>query len=214
MSKWSESKLPMRQNLSSLMDGELDSSSAADALRLWREDAESREAWHAYSLIGDVLRSEELASEASHDASFLANFRARLAHEPVVLAPAEAGAVSAIIPARAHRRGWAAMTAVAAGFVTVAGVVAVLQVGNGASTPGKPPLVSAAAPTAGASVVLASEGAASGFNDFQNIVVNGQLIRDARLDEYLAAHKKFGGSSLPGGPSSLMRSAAVDGAAR
>jgi len=63
--------------------------------------------------------------------------------------------------------------------------------------------------------MLAAAGAASGAaGDTPVVVLNGQLIRDVRLDEYLAAHKKFGGSSVPGGPSGFLRNAAADGTAR
>ena len=41
---------------------------------------------------------------------------------------------------------------------------------------------------------------------------NGVLIRDARLDQYLAAHKQFGGSSALSVPSGFLRSATYDGA--
>ena len=44
----------------------------------------------------------------------------------------------------------------------------------------------------------------------QTLVADGQLIRDARLDRYLAAHKQFAGVSVLGLPSSFVRSAAID----
>jgi len=39
------------------------------------------------------------------------------------------------------------------------------------------------------------------------LVANGKLIRDARLDGYLAAHKQFAGSSALGVPSGFLRNA-------
>ena len=39
------------------------------------------------------------------------------------------------------------------------------------------------------------------------LVANGKLIRDARLDRYLAAHKQFAGSSALGVPSGYLRNA-------
>jgi hypothetical protein len=92
MSQWSESKLPPMGELSSLMDGELDASAVSRACGQWRDDPEVRARWHTYHVIGDVLRSYELASDGGHDAAFLAAFRQRLAQEPVVLAPAALGA--------------------------------------------------------------------------------------------------------------------------
>ena len=44
----------------------------------------------------------------------------------------------------------------------------------------------------------------------QSLVVDGRLIRDARLERYLAAHKQFAGSSVLGVPSGFLRNAAAD----
>ena len=83
----SDSPDARRQLLSSLMDGELTADDAAEACQLWRQDAQARSDWHAYHLIGDVLRSDDLASAPAHDAAFLQALRQRLADEPVPLAP-------------------------------------------------------------------------------------------------------------------------------
>ena len=48
----------------------------------------------------------------------------------------------------------------------------------------------------------------------QTLVADGQLIRDARLDRYLAAHKEFAGSSALGLPSAFLRSATADASGR
>ena len=48
----------------------------------------------------------------------------------------------------------------------------------------------------------------------QALVANGKLIRDARLDRYLAAHKQFAGTSALGVPSGFLRSATADAADR
>jgi len=44
----------------------------------------------------------------------------------------------------------------------------------------------------------------------QALVVDGKLVRDARLDRYLAAHKQFAGSSVLGVPSGFLRNAATE----
>ena len=77
-----------RQTLSALADGEAGALSRACAL--WKADAEARKTWHAYHLIGDVMRSEELSSSPARDAAFLDALRGRLALEPVYIAPADA----------------------------------------------------------------------------------------------------------------------------
>lgn len=213
MSQGSENKLPAMDDLSSLMDGELESSAVGRACGLWRDHSEVRAQWHAYHVIGDALRSDDLISDASHDQAFLASLRQRLAHEPVVLAPTPAAAPVSVAQTKI-RRLWVTPAAVAAGFVAVAGVLVATQMSGGLSlrevpagtTLAEVPAVQPEAVTAGAEPGFAGDPPA--------VVLNGQLIRDVRLDEYLAAHKKFGGSSVPGGPSGFLRNAAADGTAR
>jgi sigma-E factor negative regulatory protein RseA len=57
-------------------------------------------------------------------------------------------------------------------------------------------------------------GAAPGAAEPQTFVANGQLIRDARLDRYLAAHKQFAGSSALGVPSGFLRNATAEAMGR
>ena len=205
------------ERLSSLTDGELDAQGTAAACADWRDAELARSQWHAYQLIGDVLRSDDLASTAVKDSAFLTALRARLADEPVVLAPQPLPATEPIVtsasmstPPLAHtasaaQRGWSrfAPAAVAAGFIVVAGALTVVwgpQKNAGleatlASTPAAAQLVS---------------GAASQAPEPQTLVVNGQVIRDPRLDSYLAAHKQFAGAAMLGVPSAFVRSAAAE----
>jgi len=114
--------------LSALADG--DAQAAGPGCDGWRDDPEARRTWHAYQLIGDVMRSDDLARPASRDAAFLSSLRERLAAEPVVLAPAPAAA-----PTR-RRQHWLLPVAAAAGFVVVAGVLVVARVSQpGAELP-------------------------------------------------------------------------------
>ncbi|MGY4830567.1 sigma-E factor negative regulatory protein [Sphaerotilaceae bacterium SBD11-9] len=200
-------------DLSALMDGELEASAVSRACGQWREDDEARANWHAYHLIGDVLRSDDLASEGAHDAAFLDAFRKRLAQEPVVLAPAASSAAERS-PVKQRRRAWAGPAAVAAGFMAVAGVLVITQMSGGVGD-AQPGSVLAVSPEAGSGMVAVSAGSSPALSvEAPAVVLNGQLIRDVRLDEYLAAHKKFGGSSVPGGPSGFLRNAAADGSVR
>jgi sigma-E factor negative regulatory protein RseA len=66
-----------REQLSALADGELDAAAVGHACAGWHGDAEQRETWHAYHLIGDVMRSDDLASDTARDAAFLGALRAR-----------------------------------------------------------------------------------------------------------------------------------------
>lgn len=167
--------------ISALVDGDV--AAVEGGCAAWREDAAARERWHTYHLIGDVLRSDELASRPARDADFLAGLRARLADEPVLLAPAPRP------PARA-RHGWLAPVAVAAGFVAVAGVLLVTRLSAPEAT--GPVLAANPAPS-----VVAGNAATA-----QPLVVEAGLIRDARLDSYLRAHREALGGvpvALPGG---------------
>ena len=192
-----------RQSLSKLMDGEaadLDPGCAA-----WREDAGARADWHAYHLIGDVMRSSELARPAADDAAFVARLRVRLADEPVVLAHA---VVAPRGPARA-RRAWLAPAAVAAGFVAVAGALVVTRVsgpdGERMARSGAPSSMSAT-PVAAQGNSLAGTVAAPARVVLEG-VGEGALLRNADLDRYLAAHRQYGPTSTLTAPGGVVRSA-------
>ena len=185
----SESSDVRRQQLSSLMDGALSPTELADACAQWRGDSASRADWHAYHLIGDVLRSDDLALPPARDEAFLQSLRLRLADEPVPLAPA--ATATAVVPAqlvangqpasqplatgaRRPRHWLMAPVAVAAGFVAVAGVMVVTRVM--APEPAGPTLASAS-PAPAASAVL---------------------VRNAQLDRYLSAHRSLASGAVAG----------------
>jgi sigma-E factor negative regulatory protein RseA len=201
------------ERLSALTDGELDAQGTATACAEWRNDESARSRWHSYQLIGDVLRSDDLASTATKDSAFLAALRTRLAEEPVVLAPQPLPVTEHIItpgsvptlPEVAAKRGWSrfAPAAVAAGFVAVAGALTVSW------APQKSSGIEATLASTPATAQLVS-GAASQVSEPQTLVVNGQVIRDPRLDRYLAAHKQFAGAAMLGMPSAFVRSAAAE----
>lgn len=163
-----------RQRLSDLTDGRLQGDELAAACRDWAADADTRRTWHAYHLIGDVLRSDDLARPTGGDAAFLATLRQRLAAEPVVLAPAA--------PQRRRRQVWLLPMAAAAGFVAVAGVVVVLRQVAPAGDGFAGPQLAANPPAA--------------------LAVRGEMLRDARVDDYLRAHREVlmgSPAALPGG---------------
>jgi len=124
-----------RRILSALADGDATDSEAARAFQAWRDDPDARATWHGYQLIGDVLRSEDLASAPRADEAFLVALRARLADEPVVLAP-QARAEQAVVAAPAVANGgaaarararWQGPAAMAAGFLLVVGGLNVMR---------------------------------------------------------------------------------------
>jgi sigma-E factor negative regulatory protein RseA len=180
--------------LSALADGETDAAEAGRACSAWASaDARSSQSWHAYHLIGDVLRSEDLAHPPSRDAAFLQRLSARLDREPAVLAPAP------LLLAPKRRRGWVVPAALAAGVMALAAVlvVALGPSGNGgagptlAAAPASPSLVSTPTELAPAPTQLANAAPAG-----------GRVLRDAQLDRYLQAHRDYATAlpgSLPGG---------------
>lgn len=184
----SDSPDARRQLLSSLMDGELTADDAAEACQLWRQDAQARSDWHAYHLIGDVLRSDDLASAPARDAVFLQALRQRLADEPVPLAPQPALAPvhmplpqvanGVVAGGRRRARHWLmAPAAVAAGFMAVAAVMVVTRVMS--PVPEAQPVLAGAGslPATGASAVP---------------------VRSPQLDRYLVAHRTLASGTLPG----------------
>lgn len=182
-----------RQRISELVDGRADDPAAVEqACARWPGDAELRRTWHAYHLIGDVLRSEELAGAPARDSALLVALRERLAQEPVVLAPAARPPLRAARGAR--RQVWLLPLAAAAGLVAVAGVLVVLQQADLAAPGGAGPLLAQGSPAAPGVLPVAAAPAAAD--------PSAQMLRDARVEDYLRAHREtLAGSpaALPGG---------------
>jgi sigma-E factor negative regulatory protein RseA len=111
-----------RESLSALADGQADEQALASLCAAWQHDAEARRSWHTYHLIGDVLRSSDMAGSPARDHDLLQRVRSRLAAEPVVLAPQRADMSRRL-------RALAAPVAVAAGFAAVAGVTWLTRIG-------------------------------------------------------------------------------------
>ena len=199
---------PPRLGLSTLLDGELnanDSHAAERACALWRDDAQARHDWHAWHLIGDVMRSDELARAPAQDVAFLSRLRERLATEPVVLAP-EVLAASAPAAAPRRRSLWMLPTAMAAGFAAVAVVLLVARTGPPAAAP---ELASGAA----SGLSLASVPGATR----SSAAAGSALLRDPRLDSYLRAHQTARGSpaaAVPGGGMRNVEATLLPGAER
>ncbi len=216
-----------RQALSALADGELVDDAGEAAFGAWRRDAGARRDWHAWHLIGDVLRSEDLASDPRADLRFCAAVRMRLTSEAVVLAPAlaadaSAEAGSARGAARPRSGRWMFASAAAAGFVLVAGTFAVVRtVDAPTATPiaaaDRAAVVAAGSARDSASPANATEVAAAPSEATAPtvaVLADSRLIRDAQLDRYLVAHKQFAGTSALGVPSVFLRSATVDSTSR
>lgn len=208
------------EELSALLDGELQGGPVERICSEWRTDVRSRDTWHAYTLIGDVMRCEDLAHSCSSDERFLRDFRKRMAAEPVVLAPravkhsVDGSSGDGAVPMLRPRRAWAWPAALAAGFVVVMGAVVGVQ-NPGVTTSDEPKIAAAPAGNSTDSLVKVSlEEEVVPPSDVypagMELVFDGQVIRDPRLDRYLLAHKQFAGTSVLGPTSGLLRNAAVE----
>lgn len=194
---------PVREALSALVDGEADAAAVRDGVSRWREDEDARATWHAYQLIGDVLRSEDLAA-GYEDRAFLQRLHARLIEGPTVLAPAPDLPQAPPNPGQAgmlHR--WAVPLGVAAGMALVVGTLLVVR--QGPQTDGGAVLADAKPGLVQPPVELAAVAGSSS---------SPVLLRDPRLDRYLAAHKQFQSANAMGPSTGFIRSATYDAATR
>jgi sigma-E factor negative regulatory protein RseA len=167
--------------------------------------SQDRAAWSDYHLIGDALRSDDLAESPAKSSAFMATFAARFEAEAHVVAPAAAAAIAdklAIRRGNVFRRRFVPAFAVAAAAATLTWIV-VPQL-QGVDHRGGAQIASVS--TSGDSVqrvAMASVPAASA-----RPVAEANIIRDADLDQYLEAHQQF--SQQPSMPSMpLIRAAAV-----
>ena len=190
---------PKTQNLeliSALADGQLVGKDFALALSVCDVDAEARERWEAYHLIGDVLRAPGMTAPA-RDAGFVRRLNARLGQEPaLVAATLRTLAPELTMPAEAAdevQRHEAANDSslrwkLVAGFASITAVAAIAwNAGSGLLSPA-PQLARQEAPQ---QVLVVSE--------------QGTMVRDARMQELLAAHKQFVGTSALQAPSGILR---------
>ncbi len=180
--------------------------------------------WHAYQVIGDVLRNNRVVASAQAPSDFLAGVRERLRSES---APEPQSARDERLfvktPAEVLVREPAANDAVfrwklVAGVASLAAVMAVSWTvlsgaPSGAGGMAGPQL--AAAPVHAEAVVPVAVNAAT--TPSNSVVVNtgqGPLIRDARLEELLAEHRQNGGMSALQMPTGFIRNATYDAAGR
>ena len=209
----------IRQALSALMDGDADDGAVARACAAWRGETQARADWHAYHVIGDVLRTADQCPSSRGDAAFVEGVRRRLELEPVVVAPsvlAEAHEAPSAVSsaAAAPRRGaWRTSLAAAAGVAAVAGVVFIVRPGlPEAQAPtlarADPPPQVAVQPVAAAqahAAVQPTTVAGSGQAAPVIVVRDPRMLRDERLDRYLDAHRQFSESAWTVAPAATVR---------
>jgi sigma-E factor negative regulatory protein RseA len=168
------------EHLSALIDGELDDHESAAVLAALCKDADLQRRWSDLQLVGDALRSTEVA--ACHVEGFCARVSRAMASEPVVLAPRR--------PSPAVRRYALPGFAIAASVAAIAFVALPLLRNQAPSMTAQQaaPLASQPAPVAVAQEPAAAPGAKA-----------ASAIANARaLGPYFAAHREMaGGTPLP-----------------
>lgn len=196
----SKASLLIKERYSALLDGELNDQEL-DALLKSEDDFND---WGTYGLIGDVLRSPDLALSQVNlqkQDDFITSFRSRLQQEPLVVAPRSLRKSS-----RQHPSHWGAWLA-ASGFAVLVAVGIIYNVydapsqsglqvatgGNGSagSSPQVPNTVenSVAVVQAAHQTVLGIEYNRPGFHVVSTS--KGDVLRDSQLEPYVRAHQQF-----------------------
>ncbi len=216
----------LREQLSALADGEMAASEWPQVLQYAHGDA-GRQAWYAYQVIGDALRSPELAHTSSAPA-FLAALHQRMAQEPGGLQPAANLAQAPVQPVvRPHQEaanqdlfrwkliaGVASLAAVSVlgwnVFESTQGPAAGAQWAQLANRQAVVPVQVAQQPVAAPSGVQAVADRQGGRTNAEALV----MLRDPRLDELLAARRQYGGANALQMPASFLRNTTLDEAPR
>ena len=191
------------QLVSALADGELRGVEFSHALELLGRSEQAVAAWRSYHLVGDALRGADVAI-THRDLAFVERVRSQL--DGVAIARVQAGAAPQVLPplqdgaparlaANDPARRWKWMAAAAS-------LAAVAAIGW--------PLLGLDSPAPMSASLSQQDGAqASTAPDASS----GVMLRDPRLDELMAAHKQFGGTSALQMPSGFLRNATFDGPA-
>lgn len=216
-----DKNLTQREQLSALADGQLDGEAFEQAMQFAHEE-EGRASWQLYHLVGDVLRSPELAHHADNGA-FLWRLQQRLADEPVPGRPGQES-LQTVVPLQTEVLQEAANASVfqwkmVAGLASIA-AVAVVGWSSWSSLQ--------TAPTGGASLAMLSAPsvvtvapAPPAAVPPSTTVIPGEtapselvMLRDPRLDELLAAHQQFGSTTALQMPARFLRNATFEAPAR
>ncbi|MFM0736760.1 RseA family anti-sigma factor [Paraburkholderia xenovorans] len=186
------------ERLSAVVDGEVFGEEHLNLDKFLSElDGDDRAAWSSYHLIGDALRSDDLAVSPAASSVFLSGFAARFDNEPHVLAPAAMPVARRLL---ALRRRVVPAFAVAAAAATLTWIVVPQLQG----VPGASQIASVQSHGDSLQRVAMAPAAA-----LQPVSQDANIIRDASLDQYLEAHQQFAQQPVMAGSMPLIRAAAV-----
>ena len=209
-----------QETVSAFMDGQLPEAELSQALEQMGT-SEARECWQLYHLVGDVLRSGELAA-CGHDEVFVQRLHERLALEP----RAVRGVTDVVAPIAVRDAGRVAandgmfrwkMVAGLASFAAVAAIGWGVMGGAGPQPTGSAPqLAQADVSASGAASVGLMQVLRSPADAASNATPGAVpvMLRDPRLDELLAAHRAATGASALGNASGFLRNATFEGSGR
>ncbi|MEP6587842.1 MAG: sigma-E factor negative regulatory protein [Polaromonas sp.] len=192
--------------LSALADGQLGDKEFAAALDACAHEESALGCWNTYHLIGDVLRAPAhlpVPMKADVELAFVGRLSQRLAQESPIrpeLASVEKTPAAPLQPVAdlIHHRGAASNDGnfrwkLVAGVASLAAVSAIAWNAYGLLAPASlPQLAQASSPQ----IVVTSQ--------------QGPMVRDARLEELLAAHKQFGTTSAFQESSGFLRNATFE----
>jgi sigma-E factor negative regulatory protein RseA len=192
--------------LSALSDGQLDGKEFAAALHACGHDRSALACWDTYHLIGDVLRLPAHASAPkaiSAELEFVSRFNKRLSQElrqdngsvvqQAAVMPSEPPVVGLIDRHGSASNDNSFRWKVVAGVASLAAVSAIVW---NASVLQAPAFLPQLAELASPQIVMTS--------------AQGPMVRDARLQELLAAHKQFGAASALQESSGFLRNATFE----
>jgi sigma-E factor negative regulatory protein RseA len=188
--------------VSALVDGELGGQAFAQAIAWLEESDEAQAAWHSYHLVGDVLRSGELAAAGANDRVFLERLRQRLQGETQVTQTemfvelsGSVGHQNAALdsdPGKGQSANDSGMRwKMVAGFATLTAVAVV----------GWQAFISIREPSGSPRLARVEVSPSPGQTQV--------MIRDPRLDQLLAAHQQSGGISALQMPAGFLRDATL-----
>lgn len=195
--------------MSALADGQLSREDVAAALQACQRDESALVGWNTYHLIGEVLRLPGgLPSPAVRgaDMAFVSRLSQRLVQEPLSTTELQSFDFDSVVLVREeaatdliHHRGPASNDGsfrwkLLAGLASLAAVTAIAWNSYGIVSPAVAPQL------------------AQGSGIQQVVVASpqGPMVRDARLEELLAAHRQFGGNSALQVPSGFFRNATFE----
>lgn len=208
----------VHEQISALADGHLRDDEFAQVIDKVCGSDDLRATWHAYHVVGDVLRSG-VHTAYSDSSQFLSRLQQRLAAEPSVpvLAP-DVAAMPVLHRAEAANEPVFRWKLVAgAASLAAAAAIGWNWVGGASPLPAAQLALQQQQQSSG-SVLAASGSAPQGaslLTPMRVVVGNGHpqvMLRDPRLDQLLEAHQQAGGASQM--PSGFLRNATFDGPSR